>query len=147
MKVIFKQDVKNVAKKGEIKEVSDGYARNYLFRNNLAVLATKNAIKQAEKQAEKQAKIQQEQKQKTEELFKKLNGFKIKTKLKFGEGETAFGSVSSQNISDLLKEKGFEIDTKNIILEHNLKTLGEHKIKINLGFGFEPEISVVIEKE
>jgi len=147
MKVVFKKDVKGTGKSGEIKEVSDGYARNFLFRNDLAVLATSATLKQAEQKKELDAKKLESTKSQVEEVFKKLNKFKIKTKLKFGEGETAFGSVSTQNISDLLKEKGFEVETKNVSLDSNIKTLGEHKVKINLGFDFEPEVSVIVEKE
>jgi len=147
MKVVLKQNVKNIGSIGDIKEVADGYARNYLIKNNLAVLATAGAIAESNKKKESELKQIAKEKSKAQETYKKLNNFKIKTKLKFGEGDTAFGSVSSQNISDLLKEKGFAIDIKNISLDSNIKTLGEHKVKINLDFDLHPEISIVVEKE
>ncbi len=147
MKIVLKQDVKGIGKSGDIKEVSCGYARNYLFKNNLAVLATPQAIKRAEQKKQSDAQKSEMKKGQVEEIFKKMNNFKIKTKLKFGEGDTAFGSVSAQNISDMLKEKGFEVAIKDVILDSNIKTLGEHKVKIKLGFDFEPNVSVVVEKE
>ncbi len=147
MKVVLTQDVKNIGKAGEIKEVSDGYARNFLFKKGFATPATKGAIKSAEKKLEAEKRKLEASKSEAESLYKKLNGFKIKTKLKFGEGDTAFGSVSAQNIADMLKDKGFDIDIKNIILDSNIKTLGESKVKIKLGFNFEPEISIIVEKE
>ncbi|MEK7453190.1 MAG: 50S ribosomal protein L9 [Patescibacteria group bacterium] len=148
MKVIFTRDVKNTAKAGDMKNVSDGYAINFLFKNNLAVIASESAIRQAEDKKISDIKKIENEKSKNHEIFDKLNGFKIKAKLKFGEGnETSFGSVSAQNISDMLKAKGFNIETKNLQLDSNIKTLGEHKIKITLGFNFEPEIYVIVEKE
>ncbi|MBI3671373.1 50S ribosomal protein L9 [Candidatus Azambacteria bacterium] len=148
MKVIFKKDIKNIAKVGDIKDVSDGYAKNFLFKNNLAVTASEGAIRQAEDKKASDAQRMEKARSQVEELSKKLNGFKIKAKLKFGDGnDTSFGSVSAQNISDMLKDKGFEIETKNILLDSNIKTLGEHKVKIKLGFNFEPAVSVVVEKE
>jgi len=147
MKVILTKDDKNLGKAGDIKEVADGYARNFLLRNGIATIATPHAITVAKNKKEVNVKKAEAEKAKVEDVFKKLNKFKIKTKLKFGEGETAFGSVSEQDVSDMLKEKGFDVDVKNIIMESHIKTLGEHPIKIKLGFGFEPTISIVTEKE
>ena len=147
MKVILIKDDKNVGKAGEIKDVADGYARNFLLRNGIATIATPQAIASAQKKKEVEAKKTETEKMKMEELFTKLNKFKIKTKLKFGEGDTAFGSVSEQDVVNMLKEKGFDVDIKNIIMESHIKTLGEHKVKIKLGFGFEPELSIIVEKE
>lgn len=147
MKIVLKQDVKNIGKAGDVKEVSPGYAKNYLFRSGLAALATAQTLKQAEQKKESTVRKTEKDKSAAEELFKKINKFKIKTKLKFGEGKTAFGSVSAQNIVDLLKEKGIEIDVKDVLLDSNIKTLGEHSIKVKLGFNFEPKISIIVEKE
>jgi large subunit ribosomal protein L9 len=147
MKVVLIKDDKKIGKSGDIKDVADGYARNFLLKNNIAVMATPQALAEAKKKKESEAKKIATEKTNTEELFKKLNKFKIKTTLKFGDGDTAFGSVSEKDISDMLKEKGFDIDVKNIILDSHIKTLGEYKVKIKLGFDFEPEISIVVEKE
>jgi len=147
MKIILIKDDKKIGKAGDIKDVADGYARNFLFKNGIAVMATPQALAEAEKRKKQNAEKMENEKKNTESLFKKLNKFKIKTSLKFGEGDTAFGSVSEKDISDMLKEKGFDIDAKNILLDSHIKTLGEHKVKIRLGFDFEPEISIVVEKE
>ncbi len=147
MKVILIKNDKKLGKIGDIKDVTDGYARNFLFKNNIAVKATNQALTEARKRKESIERKIEIEKKNAENLFKKLNKFKIKTVLKFGEGDTAFGSVSEKDISDMLKEKGFDIDIKNITLNSHIKTLGEHKVKIKLGFDFEAEISIVVEKE
>jgi len=147
MKVVLIKDDKKLGKAGTIKEVSDGYARNFLLKNGIAVIATPQAMAQAQKKKELDLKKTETEKSKAEETFNKLNKFKIKTALKFGEGDTAFGSVSEQDIVNMLKDRGFDIDIKNIILDSHIKTLGEHKAKIKLGYGFEPEISIIVEKE
>ena len=80
-------------------------------------------------------------------MFEYRDVTKIKTILKFGEGDSAFGSVSEMDISDMLKEKGFDVEVKNIILDSHIKTLGEHKVKIKLSFDLDPTISIIVEKE
>jgi len=147
MKVVLKKDVKGIGKVGDIKNVADGYARNFLFKNSLAAPATGHTLKQAEERKASVAKKVEKDAADTKEIKKKLDGFKIKTSLKFGDGDTAFGSVSSQDISDMLKEKGFNVDSKHIHLEHNLKTLGEHHVKLDLGHNLHSNISVIVEKE
>lgn len=147
MKVILKTDIPTLGKAGDLKNVHDGYGKNYLLAKGLAVLATDQKMKEFQQKKESEVKKLEREKADVENICKKLDGLKLKTSLKFGEGETAFGSVSGQDISDLLKSKGFEIKNPEILLDSNIKTSGEHPVRIKLRFGFEPKIIVVVEKE
>lgn len=147
MKVILKTDVSALGKSGDLKDVNDGYGRNFLLKTGLAILATDQAIKEYKQKKESEEKKIEKEKSVVEGVYQKLNGFKIKTYLKFGEGETAFGSVSISDVANLLKERGFEIKNSDILLDANIKTSGEHPVKIKLKFGFEPRVIIVVEKE
>ncbi len=141
MKVILTQDVNNVGKKGEIKEVADGLARNYLLPKKLAVKATPGNINSWKKKIEsirqKDAKILEDAKA----IAEKLNEITISIEVKAGEENKLFGSVTSQHIADKLKEKGFhQISKKEILLEEPIKTLGNHEVRIKL----HPEVVVPI---
>ena len=147
MKIILQKDVPTLGKKGEIKNVPDGYARNFLFKKGLAIAATEEATSVLERQKTSDQKKKEKELAQLRELAKKLNSLALKTTLKLGEMGEAFGSVSPAKIISLMKEKGFHIGKSNIALEHPIKTLGEHKIKIKLEHGLETEIKLTIERE
>lgn len=132
MKVIFIKDLKKQAKKGEIKEVKDGYAQNFLIKNGYAVqMNEKNlTVLQKEKQAEKEedSKNRQEALALKEQLEKTEFLFKVKT----GEGDRVFGSVSPKQLKDELHKKGFKIEKRQLEMISNLTTLGYHQVTINL---------------
>ncbi|MCM1370738.1 MAG: 50S ribosomal protein L9 [Clostridium sp.] len=132
MKVVFLKDVKGQGKKGEIKNVSDGYANNFLIKQNYAVPATKTSIKILEEQNE-QEKINEIQKRKEcEELKTKIENLKIKIPVTTGKEDKVFGSVSTKSIIAELKQKKIDIDKKQLKLDIPLSTLGFHKVEINL---------------
>lgn len=132
MKVIFIKDLKKQAKKGEIKEVKDGYAQNFLIKNGYAVqMNEKNlTVLQKEKQAEREedSKNRQEALALKEQLEKTEFLFKVKT----GEGDRVFGSVSPKQLKDELHKKGFKIEKRQLEMISNLTTLGYHQVTINL---------------
>ena len=137
MKVIFHEDVKGQGKKGELKEVSDGYARNYLLPRKLASEATAdniNALKLKEKA--KAAQIAKEKAQ-AEENAKKLGGVQVIIKAKAGNAGKLFGAVTSQEISDALKAQ-FDIDIEPI------KTFGSFSVKAKLGYEVSGTINVLV---
>ena len=145
MKVIFHEDVKGQGKKGELKEVSDGYARNYLLPRKLASEATAdniNALKLKEKA--KAAQIAKEKAQ-AEENAKKLGGVQVIIKAKAGNAGKLFGAVTSQEISDALKAQ-FDIDIeKNKIVQAELiKTFGSFSVKAKLGYEVSGTITVLV---
>ena len=135
MKVIFNVDVKGQGKKGELKDVSDGYARNYLLPHKLASEATAdniNAMKLKEKA--KAAQIARE-KELAMENAKKLGGIMVTIRAKAGNGGKLFGAVTSQEIATALKEQhGIEIEKNKIVQAEPIKTFGAYEVKAKLGY-------------
>ncbi|HIT21953.1 MAG TPA: 50S ribosomal protein L9 [Candidatus Scybalousia intestinigallinarum] len=132
MKVIFVKDLKKQAKKGDIKEVKDGYAKNYLIKNGYAIQMTEKNLEVYE---EEKQKHQQEQDTKRQEALKQkeeLEKLTLLFKVKTGEQDKVFGSVSPKQIKDELHKKGYKIEKRQIELISNLTTLGYHQVKINL---------------
>ncbi len=148
MKVVFLTDVRGQGKKNELKEVSDGYARNYLLPRKLAVEATAdtlNAMKLKEKA--KKAQLEKE-KALAEENAKKLEAVVVKIPAKAGAGGKLFGSVTSKEISDaLLKQHDMAIDKNKIVQAEPIKTFGTFAVKCKLGFEVSGTINVVVSEE
>jgi len=148
MKIILIQDVENLGQAGDMVNVKNGYARNYLFPNKLALFNNKqnsNAISSLLKQKEnKDAK----ERANLESLAKVLNKTSLKFSLNSGEDGKLFGSVTSQMISDQLDGEGLKIDKKEIVLEEPIKSIGSHKVAINLGADLEATVKIkVVELE
>ena len=145
MKVIFNVDVRGQGKKGEMKEVSDGYARNYLLPRKLAVEATPdnlNALRLKEKA--KAAAIAAE-KEKAMENAKALESVVVKIPARAGAGGKLFGAVTSQEISDALREQfGIEIEKNKIVQAEPIKTFGAYTVKAKLGYEVSGTINVLV---
>lgn len=146
MKVVLIQDIKNIGKAGDIKEVSDGYARNFLLPKKLVAPATESTIKQALNAKAKQLETEKIEQEKTRELAKVIAGKKIVIKAKEKKGKL-FGSITAKNIAQELKKEKLEIPEKSVILENPIKELGEYEIKIRLDHGVDSSLMLVIEKE
>jgi large subunit ribosomal protein L9 len=132
MKVILKDDVEKLGKCGDVVEVKDGYGRNYLFRRNLAVPATRGDLKSIE-EIKKQKEIRDQKKRRLEERQKiQLEKISCTAEVLVGEEDRVFGSVTSQTIADLLKEKGFEIERHKIMLEAPIKALGVYTVPVKI---------------
>jgi large subunit ribosomal protein L9 len=147
MKVILTQDVQDLGKKYEVKEVKDGYARNFLLPNKLAKPATKTALKWLESQKEVIAKEAEEDLKKAQELASKIDDIEVNIIVKVGNEGQLFESINAQKIAEKLKELGFEIKKSQIILAEPIKELGEFPIKINLDHNLEAEIKLIITAE
>ena len=133
MKVILLKDVKGQGKKGDVKKVSAGYARNYLFKNNLAVEATPGNLKQLEAKKRKLDEQAKQEKAEAIELKKALEKITVELKAKSGEGGRLFGSITNKQIADALKkEHGFKIDRRKIELGDPIKSLGVVNVPIKL---------------
>ena len=145
MKVIFHEDVKGQGKKGELKEVSDGYARNYLLPRKLASEATAdniNALKLKEKA--KAAQIAKE-KAAAQETASKLSGIQVKIAEKAGSAGKLFGSVTSREISEALREQfGIEIEKQKIVQAEPIKSFGTFEVKCKLGYEITGTVSVLV---
>jgi len=147
MKVILLEDVENLGKKWDVKEVADGYARNLLIPKKLVKPATENEIAQAEKmQAAAEAKAQSEL-ESVEKLASKLDGYELKISVSVGEEGQLYAQVSSAQISSALKADGFNLSEKYIKIKEPIKELGEFPVTLEFDQGLEVEIQVIVEAE
>ncbi|MCL0084101.1 50S ribosomal protein L9 [Dehalococcoidia bacterium] len=147
MKVVFLQDVPEVAQAGEVKEVADGHARNYLFPRGLAVLATAAEIKRVEARSQAEARRRDQQVQEAVALGDSLQGVSLVFAKKVGSRGNIYGSVSNTAIAQELHRRGFKVDKHLIRLEEPLRKLGTHEVEIELGKGVVARIGVTIEEE
>lgn len=133
MKVILLEDVKSVGKKGEIVEVSDAYARNVLLKKKLGLEATGKNRNDLKLQKANQEKVAAENLAAAKELAQKLEASAITLKVKVGEGGKLFGSISSKEIAEAVKEQlGLEIDKKKVILSNPIKSVGSMDVAVKL---------------
>lgn len=147
MKVILIKDVPDLGKKCEVKNVKEGYARNFLFPQNLAKPATQANLEWLEKEKELEAQRQEEELKALQVQVAKIDGFELEIKVKVGEKGELFESINQKKISAQLKTAGFEVNPKQIELKEPIKTLGQHKIKIGFDHGLEADILVIVEPE
>lgn len=146
MKVIFKKDVKGQGKKGDIKEVKDGYAENFLIKNGYAVLYTQRSKEILDREnKDKASKLVKEIKE-SEKLRDELKDRVLTFKVKTGKQDQVFGSVSTKQIAQKLEAEGYKIDKKKIVLDEPLTTLGYHEVKINLHKNVEGYVTVLLTK-
>ena len=145
MKVILQQDVKGQGKKGQLVDVSDGYARNFLLAKKLAVLATPENVNTM-KQQEKARKAQEAaEKAEAEALSKKLETVTVKVAAKAGEGGRLFGAVTSKEISEALNAQfGLNIAKAKLVLDEPIKACGGYKIKAKLGYEVVGTVNVMV---
>lgn len=147
MKVLLKEDVENIGYAGEVYKVADGYGRNYLIPNGMAVVASPGAMKQAEAWREKAEARRAEQRAEFESLSAKIQGVTLTFDARAGETGKLYGSITTAQIADSLNEAlGTEIDRRKVGVEP-LRQLGEHKVVVRLSGDFQPELTVVIESD
>lgn len=132
MKVILRQDFETLGKIGELVDVKDGYARNYLLPRKIAYEATASSTRQLEEEKKQHSKRMDKEKKSSETLATELEKVSITIQMKVGEDEKLFGSVTSQMIADQLKEKGITIDKRQIELEDSIKALGIYTVDVKL---------------
>ncbi len=147
MKLILKQDVEKLGAAGEIVTVKDGYGRNFLVPQGLAVFATDGAIRAAkEEQRQKSRKVEATRAQ-AEELASQLEGTTLTVTAKAGDDGKIFGTVTNQNLADLLTEKGFDIDRRKINLDSDVKSLGEFTATVDLHHDIKATVKFWVVKE
>ncbi len=146
MKVIMKQNVDRLGKTGEILEVKDGYARNYLIPRQIVMPANARNMKIFE-QEKKRVKIKEtKDKRMAEQLAKKLEGVSLTATVAVGEEDKVFGAVTSQDIADLLKNQGFELDRRKIQIDEPFKALGIYEVPIKLHTDVEARVKLWVVK-
>lgn len=148
MKVILKADVRGKGKKGQMVEVAEGYARNFLLPKGLAVLATADAMNTMRLQEKAKAKADAEAKAAATEIAEKLKGLQVKVASKGGEGGKLFGAVTGREIAAALKEQhGVDIDSKKLVLDEPIKSFGSYQVKAKLGFEISGTVYVIVTEE
>jgi len=148
MKVVFLQNVPPVGKVGEVKEVADGYGRNFLLPKKLAMLATPSALKAVELQLQKKVKQQQRFAAKIGEIAQQLEGLLITFKAKVVSENRLYGSIRDSDIAtELSQSTGFDIDREKVELEEPIRQLGNYEVTVRLSEELAPKIKVVVEEE
>ncbi len=147
MEIILKQDVDSLGLAGQTVQVSDGYARNYLFPRRLAVPATAANLKLIAEEVRRQENQIARERAKLAKVAEKLGKVSLTTAVKVGEDDKVFGSVTSQTITDLLAEQGYNFNRRDIALEEPLKALGQYDVEIKLGHGVSGTIKVWVVRE
>jgi len=144
MKVILLQDVEKLGKKGDLKDATKGYARNFLIPKNLAVLATEPEMEKLKEQDELEAQQAEEELVRYQELAEQMEGLEVEVLVKISEDGNLFGAVTSVIIAEKLKEEGFEVEKSQIKLGEPIKEVGEQEIVIEFPHNLEAKIKVII---
>ena len=147
MRVILTTDLPHVGKAGQTVEVANGYGRNYLLPRGLAVLATPGNERSLEQRQKARLAREARNKAEAEALAAQLQSLSLRIAKKTGEGDRLYGSVTSMDIANLLKDKGFTLDRRKIVLDSPLKTLGSHKVPNRLHPEIVAEVEVAVTRE
>ncbi|MEW6232009.1 MAG: 50S ribosomal protein L9 [Chloroflexota bacterium] len=148
MKVLFLQDVKGTARAGEVKEVSSGFARNYLLPKRLAVVATGGELKKTGNQKVIEKAKQERAKREADVLAERLATVTVNFKVRVGEQHRLYGSITSADIAEAIeKAAGQPINKRKIILEEPLRHLGTYQVPVKIAADLEPTVTVVVEAE
>jgi large subunit ribosomal protein L9 len=147
MKVILRKNSEKLGNVGEVVSVKDGYARNYLIPRSIAYEATEGSLRQLEEERKQQSRVVDKEIKQAEALASQLEKISITIKMKVGEEDKLFGSVTSQMIAEALIEKEITIDKRNIVLEEPLKALGIYDVPVKLAGGVNGKLKVWIVRE
>lgn len=148
MKVILNQDVKSLGKKGEVVDVSDGYARNYILAKKLGVEANSANLNDLKLKKANDEKVAKEQLDEAKALAAEIEKKKVVLKIKQGEGGKSFGSISSKEIATAAKEQqNLELDKKKIVLKDPIKSAGEYKVSVKLHPKVTASLTVSVEEQ
>lgn len=146
MKIILREDVKNLGSKGDIKEVAEGYARNFLLPRKLVDIATQTSIKSAETKKEKEKEESKRLREETIKLIGKVQGKKITIRSK-EKGGKLFGSISAKDILKELAKENLVVDERSVKIENPIRKIGNYAIRIVLGHNLEAKIDLAVEPE
>lgn len=144
MQVILLQDVKGQGKKGQVIEVNEGYARNFLIKKGLAEAATSNKLNDIKQKKAAQEYHKAEELKAMQALAAEIKGKNFTVKIKAGQGGKVFGSVTAANISDAMQQAGYSVDKKKIVLSQPIKNVGEYDVDVKLMEGVASKIKVTV---
>jgi large subunit ribosomal protein L9 len=144
MKVILKHDVKGLGRAGDMKDVKDGYARNYLLPTGAAMIADTGSVKNWERHRAEREERDHAERATAEATAERLRELKLEVAVKAGEKSRLFGSVTNREIAELIAREGIEIDRHAIHLREPIKTLGDHRVEIHLMAGVDAQLTVTV---
>jgi large subunit ribosomal protein L9 len=144
MEVILLTDVPHVGRLGELKRVTPGFARNYLFPKRLAALSTPDTKRLFQRQLEKKRALLESQRQDAAGQAERLKDLQVQIPWASGEGGRLFGSITARQIAEHLKTQGFVLDKKSIVIGDPIRTIGTHRVTLKLHPETQTEISVVV---
>jgi len=144
MKVILRQDVKGLGREGDLKDVKDGYARNFLFPTNRAVIADKGAVANWERHRDQREERDRAVRADAEALAEQLRELKLEIPVKAGERGRLFGAVTSHQIADHINKAGIELDRHALHLREPIKALGDYRVEVRLMPGVETTVTVSV---
>jgi large subunit ribosomal protein L9 len=147
MKVILQKDIPNLGDAGDVKNVADGYARNFLLPKNLVIKYNESSKKAIDHQKQLIKVKKDKRRKESEKIADAFKGVVITIKAKVGEEDKLFGSVTAIDIARKLVEAGYEIDKRRIHIDEQIKALGEHTVSVKLEEGLSAPLKVVVEKE
>ena len=147
MKIILNQTIDNLGSEGDILNVKDGHARNYLIPKGWAMQATKKNIESTQKEIESKQKREAKTRENLEALGKQLDKLSLKLELKAGEEGRLFGSVTSQMIVNAIAEKGYTVDKKEIEIDETISHVGKYFVDVKLGHGFSGRVKIKVSAE
>ena len=147
MKVILQQDIKGKGKRGQMIEVSDGYARNYMLPRKLAVEATADNVNTMRMTDKAQQEKRQKEREEAFAISKKMKDMVVVVRAKGGGAGRLFGSITTQEIAAAIKaQEGIDIDKRKIVLDGQIKTVGDYKVKVKLGYEITAELKLRVEE-
>ena len=147
MKVILIKDVQNLGHTGDVKEVSGGYAKNFLIPGGYAKVATESIIKKADEMRAQRDKEIQVEFEKAKETVAQIQGQSVTIKAKADPSKKLYAAVKAEEIAEALKAKGFAVDKSNVVVDEPIKELGDFEVTLNLEHGLEARIAVIVEAE
>lgn len=147
MKVILQKDIHNLGDAGDVKNVADGYARNFLLPKKLVIPYNESSKKAIDHQKQVIKVKKDKRRKESEKTAQAFSGLTLTIKAKVGEEDKLFGSITAIDIAKQLKDAGFDIDKRRIHLDEQIKTLGEHNVSIKLEEGLTAQVKVIVEKE
>lgn len=147
MKVILKEDIEDLGKQGEIKQVKDGFARNYLIPEGLAKKATPDRVEQLQEKKKKEQEEQEQELKELQDMVSRVDGQEVELKVKVGEQGQLYESVTAGKIQNALKDMGFEVKRKQINLEQPIEELGEFTVDLEFKHNLEAEIRVIVAEQ
>jgi large subunit ribosomal protein L9 len=144
--VVLREDVQHLGTAGELVRVRAGYARNFLLPRGMVSLATAGNIRQIEEHKRQAIARAAKLKASATALATQLSGITIEITRQAGEGDRLYGSVTSKDVAEAIKAKGYDVDKKSLVLPDSIKELGEHKVTVRLGNGVDATIKLVVKK-